>query len=277
MAGLEQDPCHLISSYTYAHFLDLHVNYADEQGQNLPLAVSAHNVYYVKLLIGWPRTSSTVTPARPLDAVRAHSPLRAFPLLTAAESANSDAMRRRSRFGPFQVPVHAATVRSARRTSPATDPLMSPLIRFDDVSVAFGDQKILVDASFAIEPGERVCLIGRNGAGKSTTLRLIAGTVEPDAGEIDRPRNAASQPARPAACRRNPPSPYVRSSRAEWREQLRPHRSFRGLVGEPRSGSGDVARARGAAPGDRCRRRLVGRDAGRRRYQPTAVARRIRE
>src|SRR4051794_38892162 len=64
---------------------------------------------------------------------------------------------------------------------------MASLVRFDAVSVSFGDQPILSDAAFAIEPAERVCLIGRNGAGKSTTLRLITGALEPDAGEIDRP------------------------------------------------------------------------------------------
>ncbi len=60
------------------------------------------------------------------------------------------------------------------------------LLRFDEVSLEFGEQKILTDASFAIETGERVCLIGRNGAGKSTTLKLISGEAEPDRGEITR-------------------------------------------------------------------------------------------
>ncbi len=60
------------------------------------------------------------------------------------------------------------------------------LLRFDEVSLEFGEQKILTDASFAIEPGERVCLVGRNGAGKSTTLKLISGEAEPDRGEITR-------------------------------------------------------------------------------------------
>lgn len=64
---------------------------------------------------------------------------------------------------------------------------MAPLIRFDGVSLSFGDQQILTEASFAIEPGERVCLIGRNGAGKSTTLKLIAGALEPEDGKIERP------------------------------------------------------------------------------------------
>ena len=58
------------------------------------------------------------------------------------------------------------------------------LLRFDNIGLEFGDQLILRDAEFAIEPGERVCLIGRNGAGKSTTLKLIMGTLEPDRGEI---------------------------------------------------------------------------------------------
>ena len=58
------------------------------------------------------------------------------------------------------------------------------LLRFDDIGLEFGDQLILRDAEFSIEAGERVCLIGRNGAGKSTTLKLIMGTLEADRGEI---------------------------------------------------------------------------------------------
>ncbi len=66
---------------------------------------------------------------------------------------------------------------------------MSALIRFDEVSLAFGDQAILRQASFQLEPRERVCLIGRNGAGKSSTLKLLTGELEPDDGEIARPNN----------------------------------------------------------------------------------------
>ena len=64
---------------------------------------------------------------------------------------------------------------------------MAPLVRFDAVSVTFGEQRVLIDADLAIQPAERVCLIGRNGAGKSTTLKLITGTQEPDDGAIERP------------------------------------------------------------------------------------------
>ncbi|MDJ0699369.1 MAG: ATP-binding cassette domain-containing protein [Woeseiaceae bacterium] len=60
------------------------------------------------------------------------------------------------------------------------------LLRFDQVALEFGEQLILRDADFSIEAGERVCLIGRNGAGKSTTFKLITGEIESDRGEITR-------------------------------------------------------------------------------------------
>ena len=58
------------------------------------------------------------------------------------------------------------------------------LLRFDQVSLRFGDQVILAGADFVIEPGERVCLIGRNGAGKTSLLKLVSGALQPDEGEI---------------------------------------------------------------------------------------------
>ncbi len=60
------------------------------------------------------------------------------------------------------------------------------ILRFDEVSLEFGEQKILTEADLAIEASERICLIGRNGAGKSTTLKLICGEIEPDRGDITR-------------------------------------------------------------------------------------------
>lgn len=60
------------------------------------------------------------------------------------------------------------------------------LIRFEAISLDFADQKILTEADFSIEDGERVCLIGRNGAGKSTTFKLISGQITEDRGEIIR-------------------------------------------------------------------------------------------
>jgi ATP-binding cassette subfamily F protein uup len=58
------------------------------------------------------------------------------------------------------------------------------LVRFDEVSLEFGDTPLLVEANFAIESRERVCLIGRNGAGKSSMLNMIAGELQPDHGEV---------------------------------------------------------------------------------------------
>ena len=63
---------------------------------------------------------------------------------------------------------------------------MHTLVRFDTVAVSFGDQVILSGADFKIEEGERLCLIGRNGAGKSTCLKLITGTIEPDDGKVEK-------------------------------------------------------------------------------------------
>ncbi len=59
------------------------------------------------------------------------------------------------------------------------------LVRFDQVSLAFGDQPLLREADFEIDTGERVCLVGRNGAGKTSLLRLITGVVYPDSGTIE--------------------------------------------------------------------------------------------
>ena len=58
------------------------------------------------------------------------------------------------------------------------------LLRFDKVSLAFGLQPLLDEATFSVEPNERVCLIGRNGAGKSSLFSLITGLQQPDNGQI---------------------------------------------------------------------------------------------
>ena len=59
-----------------------------------------------------------------------------------------------------------------------------PLIEFRNVHKSFGSKHILKGASFKIYRGESVGIIGSSGTGKSTTLRLAAGLLEPDHGEI---------------------------------------------------------------------------------------------
>jgi ATP-binding cassette subfamily F protein uup len=61
-----------------------------------------------------------------------------------------------------------------------------PRITLLDSHLAFGDRPLLDGAQLAVRSGERVGLIGRNGTGKSTLLRVIAGLTQLDAGEIQR-------------------------------------------------------------------------------------------
>src|SRR4029079_14485642 len=60
------------------------------------------------------------------------------------------------------------------------------LLSLRDISLAFGGPRLLDKVSLQIEQGGRLCLLGRNGEGKSTLLRLIRGEIEPDEGEIIR-------------------------------------------------------------------------------------------
>jgi len=59
-----------------------------------------------------------------------------------------------------------------------------PLIRLTDVSIAFGTHSLLENAAFQLDPGERVGLLGRNGEGKSTLMKIIAGAIAADHGEV---------------------------------------------------------------------------------------------
>jgi ATP-binding cassette subfamily F protein uup len=59
-----------------------------------------------------------------------------------------------------------------------------PLLSLDRISLAFGHLPLLDDVSLQIEPRERVCVIGRNGTGKSTLLRVLAGDQVPDRGSV---------------------------------------------------------------------------------------------
>ena len=60
------------------------------------------------------------------------------------------------------------------------------LFSLRNVSLAFGGPRLLDQVSLQIERGERLCLMGRNGEGKSTLLRLVRGEIEPDEGEFIR-------------------------------------------------------------------------------------------
>jgi ABC transport system ATP-binding/permease protein len=53
------------------------------------------------------------------------------------------------------------------------------LLSLQEISVRFGGPWLLEGATLNVERGERVCLLGRNGEGKSTLLRVAAGTLAP--------------------------------------------------------------------------------------------------
>ena len=65
------------------------------------------------------------------------------------------------------------------------------MISLSGISKHFGRQALLVDASFQLNPGEKVGLIGPNGSGKTTIFRLIAGEEEPDVGAVNVPKKTS--------------------------------------------------------------------------------------
>ena len=60
------------------------------------------------------------------------------------------------------------------------------IINIEHISKIFGEKVIFEDASFGIQQGDKIGIVGINGTGKSTLLRMIAGEEEPDEGQIIR-------------------------------------------------------------------------------------------
>jgi ATPase subunit of ABC transporter with duplicated ATPase domains len=62
------------------------------------------------------------------------------------------------------------------------------MISFSSVNKQYGKQLVFVDASFQLNPGEKVGLVGPNGSGKTTLFRMIVGDEQPDDGEVSVPK-----------------------------------------------------------------------------------------
>ena len=88
-----------------------------------------------------------------------------------------------------------------------------PLVSLDDVSIAFGHLPLLDGVALQIEPRERVSMIGRNGTGKSTLLKILSAELAPDSGTVWR-------------------QPSLRVARLEQDIPLSAHRSVFDVVAE---------------------------------------------
>jgi ATPase subunit of ABC transporter with duplicated ATPase domains len=62
------------------------------------------------------------------------------------------------------------------------------MISFSSINKQYGRQLIFVDASFQLNPGEKVGLVGPNGSGKTTLFRMVIGEEDPDEGEVSVPK-----------------------------------------------------------------------------------------
>jgi ATP-binding cassette subfamily F protein 3 len=100
----------------------------------------------------------------------------------------------------------------AGRLSPAQKDL--PMLRILNLKKAYGGQDVLTDVSFEIGDRERVALVGANGAGKTSLLKIVAGALQPDEGSIRRQGEASNELAY------LPQDAGVRSGRSLWDEML---------------------------------------------------------
>ena len=63
----------------------------------------------------------------------------------------------------------------------------APLLQLSDISLTFGGDPIFSDLGLVVQQGDRVALVGRNGSGKSTLMKVMAGLVEADTGQVTIP------------------------------------------------------------------------------------------
>lgn len=110
----------------------------------------------------------------------------------AAWAARSPAARstkqkaRLQRLDALQNQRSLAPERSIAWNFETNDRFGSTLMEVENLSLAFGDRQLFEDATFTISPGERLGIIGRNGTGKSSLLKILTGTLTSSTGQIHR-------------------------------------------------------------------------------------------
>ncbi|MDE1146066.1 MAG: ABC-F family ATP-binding cassette domain-containing protein [Azospirillaceae bacterium] len=101
----------------------------------------------------------------------------------------SKAKQAQSRLKALEKLGPAITVLEDQRTRfdfPSPEPMPPPLINMDEVTVGYGDKPILRNLNLRIDPEDRIALLGANGNGKSTLVKLLAGRLEAMGGEMRR-------------------------------------------------------------------------------------------
>ena len=63
------------------------------------------------------------------------------------------------------------------------------MLRLEHICKIYPTGEVLKDINWEVKPGDRIGLVGANGAGKSTQMKIIAGQIEPTSGEIIRPNS----------------------------------------------------------------------------------------
>jgi len=78
-------------------------------------------------------------------------------------------------------PIRAASTIQFEFREPAALPV--PLLKLDEIAAGYGERRVLSDIKMILSPGDRIALLGANGAGKSTFIKMLAGASPPLAGE----------------------------------------------------------------------------------------------
>src|SRR5882757_6103893 len=89
-----------------------------------------------------------------------------------------------ARIGPLSIPSGHSFSKSTTRSSAAEERSPAVSLRLRELTKIFREARAVDRLSLTIEPGSMVALLGPSGCGKTTTLRMIAGLMEPSAGEI---------------------------------------------------------------------------------------------